>query len=352
MRDLKRYLQKLTGISRFRQVLSEEDAAGDLRDSHSLELPGVWGLGFRVLELLIRPFAEQGRYEELKYAAENNRIDLEFLLREPQDPDMVDATGWSWSALHGACYWNSVGSVELLIEARSDLNMASQYSPLRLPDTGATPLIIAVDRGHHRIAQQLLEASANADARTAGGVTALSLVAGKGPSVATVRTVQLLIQSGATVLAHEGFQRTPLHAAVQSGHCAVVEALLEARSAVNALSPEGLKPLQIAFSRGDIDCDLLGLLLRRSADVTEVVRDGGLHLTATRAHVGALQQLLEARADVNRRDSSGNTALGLVRQQLSGLEVEIERFRVAQEVLLKASRNTADEERHGETDHP
>ncbi|CAE7917828.1 Ank2 [Symbiodinium necroappetens] len=211
---------------------------------------------------------------------------------------MVDATGWSWSALHGACYWNSVGSVELLIEAGSDLNMASQYSPLRLPDTGATPLIIAVDRGHHRIAQLLLEASANADARTAGGVTALSLVAGKGPSVATVRTVQLLIQAGATVLAHEGFQRTPLHAAVQSGHCAVVEALLEARSAVNALSPEGL---QIAFSRGDIDCDLLGLLLRRSADVTEVVRDGGLHLTATRAHVGALQQLLEARADVNRR---------------------------------------------------
>ncbi|CAE7452326.1 Ank3, partial [Symbiodinium sp. CCMP2456] len=333
-------------------VLSEEDAAGDLRDSHSLELPAV-------LELLVRPFCEQRRYEELKSAAEYNRIDLEFLLREPQDPDMVDDTGWSWSALHGACHWNSVASVELLIEAGSDLNMASRFSPLGLPDTGATPLIIAVDRGHHRIAQLLLEASANADARTARGLTALSLLAGKGPSEAKVRTVQLLIQARASVLAHEGVQRTPLHAAVQSGDVAVVEALLEARSAVNALSPEGLKPLQIAFSRGDIDCDLLGLLLRRGADVTEVVRDGGLHLTATRAHVGAMELLLEVRADVNRRDSSGNTALAVVRQHMNGLEgkvsamkSEIERFRAAQEVLLKASRNTADGERDGETDHP
>ena len=135
------------------------------------------------------------------------------------------------------------------------------------------------------------------------------------------------------------------------------------------------------------------MLLRRSADVTEVVRDGGswslfnamdgdhtdimenllramadinmsrcgctpLHLTAKRAHVGAMEQLLQARADVNRRDSSGNTALALVRQNLNGLEggisaipSEIARFSEAQEVLLKASRYTADEEL-GDTGHP
>ena len=147
----------------------------------------------------------------------------------------------------------------LLIEAGCDLNMASQYSPLGRHDTGATALIIAADRGHYKIAQLLLEASANPDARTARGVTALSLVAEKGPSDARSRTVQLLIQARATVLAqHGGFQRTLLHAAVQSGHFAAVEALLEARSAINALSPGGLKPLQIAFSQRDLDYDLLG----------------------------------------------------------------------------------------------
>ena len=49
VRDLKKYLQKLTGISPFRQVLSEEDTARELLDSHSLGLR-------MVLELLVRPF--------------------------------------------------------------------------------------------------------------------------------------------------------------------------------------------------------------------------------------------------------------------------------------------------------
>ena len=258
VRDLKRYLHQLTGMSPFRQSLADsEDLSQELPDDNLLKVPGV-------LMLLTKSFCsgEEARYNELRQATEKNSVqDVEALLREPQDPDLVDKS--NWSALHVACRKNHIEIVRLLLEAGCDKDIATRsYGD----DSQWTPLMLAADKGYDDIVDLLIGASAAVDKASSRDLTPLHVAVRGGRD----RCVQLLIQARADVNHKDTGTTTaaaPLHNAAQAGHASIAEMLLKAGAQVNAVRFD-FKPLQLASRKGHDH--MLALLLRYGAEPDEV----------------------------------------------------------------------------------
>jgi ankyrin repeat protein len=169
---------------------------------------------------------------------------------------------------------------------RAMVAQAPSLTTLRA-DTGETPVMAALYRGHQGIVDALVEAGAPLDVfaaaalgrgdvveaelvkdskaidnRAYDGWTALHLAAffGRTP------VVKLLIERGANLLAlsTNSISNTPLHAAVAGGRVESALALIEAGSDVNAPDGGGHTPLHIAAEGGYIP--IVEALLHRNAN--------------------------------------------------------------------------------------
>ena len=336
VKDLKHYLHRLSGISPFRQSLTDSaNPAVELDGSQQLDCP-------LSLLLIQKSFCsgDNKRYADLKKAVEENQIqDVEALLSEPQDPDLLDNTGRSWSFLHAACFSECEDSVRLLLEANCNRDIASIYS--RIPgDRLWTPLMVAVDKGYASIVRLLIRSAADVGKATSRCITPMLWAV----CCRRIECVVLLVESRADVNAKDCDARTPLHAASEQGHATAARVLLEAGAVVNAARLDKAKPIQLASRRGHDH--LLSLLMRFRAELDEVVRDGAswrlflasssdgdqtavvarllearanvdfprrcpLHLAAALGHAGTAELLLAAAADPDRVDWSGARPLRL-----------------------------------------
>ncbi len=153
-------------------------------------------------------------------------------------------------------------------------------------DSGETPLIAAIYRGHTKIVDQLIEAGAPLDQFAAAalgrddllepllarpgavgrlsydGWTALHLAAFFGHTTAA----QLLLRRGADIDARStnSTSNTPLHAAVAGGRVDAALALIDAGATVDATDAGGHTPLHIAAEGGYVP--IVEALLRHGAD--------------------------------------------------------------------------------------
>ncbi|CAE7236755.1 ANKRD50 [Symbiodinium natans] len=302
VRTLKRHLCSVTGCPRFRQRLFDEASGAQLH-----ELPDSCTFGFpAVLSFLVKGFvqSDKERYDELLHAAEGHRHrDLERLLQQPQSPDLVDDT-WLWSALHGACYWNSLECIRLLLEARAYINAVSIYSP-ELFDSGATPLVIAAHRGHNRAVALLISAEADLNLATANGWTAMLIAA----SDADRDIMQQLLLARADVDKPTAQGTSPLLAASQHGHMGVVQMMLQAKADPDRAAQEGSTPVHVASHMGHRKT--VQLLAQARADLNKVDTDGAtaLFLAAREGHVRIVQLLIESGAEMNIANAKCHTPL-------------------------------------------
>ena len=128
----------------------------------------------------------------------------------------------------------------------------------------------------------------------ADGWTALHLAAFYGHADA----VRLLLDRGAppAALSRNSTGNTALHAAIAgSMDGAVIAALLEGGSDVNAIGANDITPLHLAAARGDRG--VADLLMARGADPRARMEDGSMpfHLAEARGH-GSLAMWLEGHA--------------------------------------------------------
>ena len=160
----------------------------------------------------------------------------------------------------------------------------------------AAPVADAARGGDLHAVRTLLQQGADANAAHGDGMSALHWGAERGDA----EIVEALVNAGAAVNAVTRIGHyTPLHVASTGGHAAVIERLVEAGSDVSAAaSTTGVTPLHLAAAAGSAAA--VAALLDRGADADARERAWGqtpLIFAAARDRVEAVRVLLERGAD-------------------------------------------------------
>ena len=174
--------------------------------------------------------------------------------------DVVD--GISNTALHIAAFNGNHALAQAILGAGADVNARNWSSQ--------TALHWAAINGHHALAQALLGAGADVNARDSSSETALHWAAINGHHA----LAQALLGAGTDVNAKNSNSETALHIAARCGHHALAQALLGAGADVSAEDVFGCTPL--AFARAwqgggaSTSREMEALLRQHGADEVEV----------------------------------------------------------------------------------
>ena len=157
-------------------------------------------------------------------------------------------------------------------------------------------------------------------------------------SEASFGIVQLLLECGADANTRD-YHESPLHLASLNRHFESVRELLDHGANVNAKDSQGQTPLHQALSTGsfieDAGFEVVQLLLERGADAnTREGHEFPLHLASYNQHLGSVRVLLDHGANVNAKDSQGQTPL---HQALTGSFIEDASFGVVQLLLERGA---------------
>jgi ankyrin repeat protein len=190
--------------------------------------------------------------------------------------------------------------------------LAQGVSPQIAEVTGNTPLHAAALQGHREIAQSLLKAGAEVDARhKSDRATPLHYAVTGGH----VEMMELLLDHGADASASYGDNLTALHLAAGRGFTRATLLLLGKNAPVNVRSDNGATPLEDAIRRGI--WDVVRLLVDAGADTKTANPKTGqtpLHVAAGLNFPEIAGLLLDHEAQLTAPDRNGYTALEVALQ--------------------------------------
>ena len=310
VRMLKRRLQPVCGVPRFRQRLLTKDGTILREDA---ELTGPTELQLVVLSFY--PASMEQVAELVSAAASNDVLNLDRLLQEPQDPEPLQVP----SPLCVASGHGHVEVVRLLVEAQADKNRTDQ--------DGATPLHMATRSAHKNVARLLLEAAADASPPNRHGITPLHEACRLGFS----GLVGLLIEAHADTDKQDMQGQTPVFCAAQNRDERVLERILHLLLEAAAETDQATRfdrctPLQITCGQGFLK--IARLLLEARADATKADRHGlsPLFIAADKGHHKVVRLLLEAKADQDQSTDRGASPLfaATSRDQLQSISLLLE----------------------------
>jgi serine/threonine-protein phosphatase 6 regulatory ankyrin repeat subunit B len=160
---------------------------------------------------------------------------LKALLEGGADPNRLDGGGNS--PLLGAVMQGAQPAVELLLAYKADPNVGR-------PQNQWTPLQEAAERGSKDIAEVLLKAGADVNAKSKNGWTPLLIAVSREQR----EVAELLLANHADPNAKSDIGQTPLHIAVNSGQRELAELLLANKADPNERDKSGRTPLDLAKS--------------------------------------------------------------------------------------------------------
>ncbi len=286
---------------------------GYSRTSHRISLVPVQYGGRSVVceELRQRRMVNQNQMNDrvrnflLFDAAERGCIELvKALLAEGASVRARDGLG-NTALLHAARGGEN-GVVKLLIEESSDLNHQNI--------AGSTALLRAVSMNRRRTAKILLEAGADPNIASRRNVSPLIAAAFNG----NLQLVELLLDAGARIEPRDATGKSAMVYAAAKGYMGIVRMLLDAGVNVDERYDHDSTALMWASGHTD-DVPVaeglatVELLLKRGAAL-DLVDDRGrtaLMIAAERGHADVVQMLIQAGADLKRRDAGGKTAADL-----------------------------------------
>ncbi len=288
---------------------------------------------------------------------------VQHLLEHHVDIDCKDCT--AQSAAYIAADTGQLGILRILANAGADLNAPSfmHGEPIRaaaikgdvntvefLLDQGAnieadyhssTPLLLAVENDHRKLAEILLRRGANINEFDMYGRSAIHLAADQG----NLGMLSTLLKHGATVDARDADQKTPLHHAVEAQSISLVKFLISNGAnpsaadrtehvtalhlaakldnpeimkillgecvKVNAAMTNGSTPLFVAAYYGK--AENVDLLLKKKANIALAKNNPHrlslLYVATMNGHLNVVNILLKQGVDINETCLYGRTAL-------------------------------------------
>ncbi|MDY7576248.1 ankyrin repeat domain-containing protein [Actimicrobium sp. CCI2.3] len=191
----------------------------------------------------------------------------------------------------------------------------------KLDDNGWAPLHHAIYRRDRKEVRRLLRLRANPDLATSVGMTPLMFAVQAGHC----ELIKMLLDTGRVQCnAIDTYGCTALHSAAKIGNTEIIDLLLKAGSAMEAVTPEGLNALHCATMFGHAGA--VSMLMERSAGQLNIQASmlgwDALHIAAHQGNHEVVAALVaHAGVDVNRTTSSGNTALRMAAIEGHGLAV-------------------------------
>ncbi|XP_068231368.1 putative ankyrin repeat protein RF_0381 isoform X2 [Palaemon carinicauda] len=172
-----------------------------------------------------------------------------------------------------------------------------------------TPLHAAAENGHEGVARVLLQSEAFVNARDINERTPLHAAAENGHE----GVARVLLQSEAVVNARDIQGLTPIHIAALYGHVSVFRLLLNGGANIN-IKAQGMKVIHFGAIGGHVN---LLEVLETICELTEKTDSGltPLHLAAKYQKLDTVIWLVEQGVNFNLKDSRGNTAEDLAREE-------------------------------------
>ena len=202
-----------------------------------------------------------------------------------------------------AAQQDDVEKVKALIVSGADVNSRS--------DGSHTPLMLAVYYGHYEVAKILIEAGADVNAAHSPDHTVL-FHALETPRL-RAEGIQLLLDAGVNL------NHTPLTWAIRYRVVTeIVAMLIEAGADVNERSKSGATVLILAVNSSRNQ--LVDILLRSGAEINAAEEFSGSTALARAVEIKDMEtvkQLIEAGADLEMTDKSGNTPLMIAKSERS-----------------------------------
>ena len=300
--------------------------------------------GHMDIALMIQDYALQSRSNTVSFAAARGDLgELRSLIQaNPQSIEERDELGFTplaWAAKAGQ---KEAASLLLSLGANPNATNSGGRYPIDWAATsGHVPLVkllfdktsnnqsvtlyFAIQQQQVPVAKFLLEHGANPNIHypACNLGTPLDLAAGQG----NVEAARLLLEHGADVNGQANgcgrIDYTPLDSAVGGSSNEMVK-LLFADGATVPNKGSGYWSIFHEWALGAGDPNIADLLLSHKADVNARNSDGQtpLHFAAQQGQLQAVEWLLKHGADVNARDNKGVTPLSLTKYRNRGREIE------------------------------
>lgn len=258
---------------------------------------------------------------------------MKALLAAGAKVDHVDKSGQQ--PIHTAAARGNIETVKVLLAAGAKVD-----AEIKGTETGSSngkqPLHVAAFHGNTATVEFLISMGADVNAKDASGDTVVKTVVYGGCNAERIKTLQLLMDSGAKPDLADRGGRTPLDHATFYKDAAAIGILLTAGAkpgdaalatavrngdvkTLTMLAPEfdannaaGGRFLHVAVGMGcDDNAEMVRFLLAANADPNVADENGRrpLHDAAQYCHPDSVKILLEARADFRATDNDGRTAL-------------------------------------------
>jgi ankyrin repeat protein len=239
-----------------------------------------------------------GSHEAFINACKTGKIDeIKALLHfvNSDQPDEQGIPGIVWAAR-----MNQLAVVQHMVQKKCNLDIPSR--------NGNTAIKVACEFGFLEVAQELVKGGAELNIPDSKGDTAVIMACRSG-YILLAREILDHKNGVALVNVVNAEGKAGIHEACIRGKAGIVELLLEKQADVNlVISSTGATPLLVAVADGHLA--VVQVLVKGKADLNIQSKKGNsaLMVAAKKEKVDILKYLLEAGADTELKDTSGETA--------------------------------------------